>query len=189
MLDYPPELRILWPKGPPVPLVSFFGPMASGKTTAAQTIFNRYEKMSLAAPLKATALEYYGVTGKTNDERQILQELADDLKKWDNDVFTKRLLWNVYNFLVSGAKRPIVVDDMRFTHEARDLKAYGFTLVRVEVPDGLRLARIKEKYPDTDPARFEHASEKQWRDIIPDYVISGDGDLDIKALRLKLVGP
>ena len=182
MLDYPPKLDIN------VPMVAFFGPMGSGKTYAADNIFTRYEKFSLAAPLKATAREYYGVTGKTNDERQILQELADDLKKWDNDVFTKRLLWAVTRFYDSGARRPAVVDDMRFTHEARDLRAFGFTLVRVEVPESTRLARIKEKYPDTDPARFEHASETQWRDIIPDFVIRGDGDLDLQGLRLKLGG-
>src|SRR5690348_15858299 len=112
MLEYPPILQT------EVRMVSFFGAMGSGKTYSADTLFPRYEKFSLAAPLKATAREYYGVTGKSNDERKILQELADDLKKWDNDVFTKRLLWSVTEYLNSGAKKPIVIDDMRFTHEA-----------------------------------------------------------------------
>lgn len=181
MLEYPPIPKTN------VPMVAFFGPMGSGKTYAADNVFTKYQKFSLAAPLKATAREYYGVTGKTNDERQILQELADDLKKWDNDVFTKRLLWSVTDYLNSGAKKPIVIDDMRFIHEARDLRVFGFTLVRVEVPESVRLARIKAKYPDTDLARFEHASETQWRDIIPDFVIAGDGDIDLRALLPKVV--
>lgn len=180
MLEYPPKFDIN------VPRVAFYGPMASGKTYSAENLFPRYMKFSLAGPLKATAREYYGVTGKSNEERQILQELADDLKKWDNDVFTKRLLWSVHNYYKTGAKRPAIVDDLRFTHEARDLKEHGFTIVRVSVPDGLRLSRIKSKYPDTDPARFEHSSETQWRDIIPDFVISGDGDTELVALRQKL---
>ena len=183
MLEYPPYYN---PYN--VPKVSFFGPMASGKTYSASNLFKRYERFSLAGPLKETAREYYGVTGKTNDERKILQELADDIKKWDNDVFTKRLLWSVYDYLRNGNKKPIVIDDMRFAHEAKDLRDHGFTLVRVEVPESVRMARIKEKYPDTDPARFEHASETEWRRIIPDYVISGDGELDLRALRLKLGG-
>ena len=180
MLEYPSIPKT------DVPMVSFFGPMGSGKTYSADTLFSRYEKFSLAAPLKATAREYYGVTGKTNDERKILQELADDLKKWDNDVFTKRLLWKVFEYLESGARKAGVVDDMRFTHEARDLRKFGFTLVKVEVPDSVRMERIRRKYPDTDPARFEHSSETQWRDIIPDYTISGDGETDLRALRMKL---
>lgn len=180
MLEYPPIIDIN------VPRVAFYGPMGSGKTYSADNLFPKYQKFSLAGPLKATAKEYYGVTGKTNDERQILQELADDLKKWDNDVFTKRLLWAVYDFYIEGRKSPAIIDDLRFTHEARDLKAHGFTIIRVEVPESVRMARIKEKYPDTDPARFEHPSEQQWREIIPDYTISGDGDIDLVALRYKL---
>ena len=180
MLSYPPKLDIKTLR------VAFVGPMCSGKTYAADNLFNRGQKFSLAAPLKETAREYYGVTGKTNDERKILQELADDLKKWDNDIFTKRLLWAVYGFYASGNKRNVIVDDMRFTHEARDLKEHGFTIVRVTVPESVRLHRIGLKYPDTDPARFEHASEQDWHNIIADYVIAGDGSADLLALRNKL---
>lgn len=182
MLSYPPKLDIN------IPRVAFYGPMCSGKTYSSENLFTRYQKFSLAGPLKATAKEYYGVTGKTNDERQILQELADDLKKWDNDVFTKRLLLSVYDFYMDGNKKPVIIDDLRFTHEARDLKEHGFTIVRVQVPESVRMARIAEKYPDTDPARFEHASEQQWKEIIPDFVISGDGDIDLRALRQKFEG-
>lgn len=183
MLTYPPKIDVNVPK------VAFYGPMGAGKTYSADKLFSRSQKFSLATPLKTTAREYYGVTGKTNDERKILQELADDLKKWDNNVFTKRLLWAVHDFYREGNKRPAIVDDLRFTHEARDLKAHGFIIVCVQVPDSIRLARIAEKYPDTDPERFNHASEQQWKEIIPDYAISGDGDLDLNALRLKLEGP
>lgn len=193
MLEYPPEFDY------GMPMVAFIGPMASGKTTAAQNLFPKYEKLSLAGPLKKTAKEYYGVTGKTNEERQILQELADDLKKWDNDVFTKRLLWEAHNLLHDShvkyyneyegkelpliEKLPIVVDDLRFKHEADDLKRYGFILVRVFVPDDVRFARIAEKYPDTDPSRFEHKSEKDWKNITPDYTILGDGTEAVTHLR------
>src|SRR6187431_1937277 len=133
MLEYPPHYNPHL-----VQKVSFFGPMASGKTYSAANLFKRYERFSLAAPLKETAKEYYGVTGKTNEERQILQELADDLKKWDNNVFTKRLLWSIHEYIKNGNKKPIVIDDMRFTHEARDLRDHGFILVRVEVPESVR---------------------------------------------------
>ena len=178
MLQYPPPFKY------PQPMVAFFGPMASGKTYAAANLFPQYAKYSLAAPLKKTALEYFDVTGKSNNERQILQELADDIKKWDNDVFTKRLLWNIWqDFKYEMVVDPIVCDDLRFTHEARDLRDYGFILVRVDVPEDLRLARIAEKYPDTDPSRFQHKSEKDWKNIKYDYMISGNGEEGLNSLR------
>lgn len=183
MLDYPPQSDNGNIK------VAFFGPMASGKTYAANALFPIIRKASLAGPLKQTAKEYFGVTGKSNDERKILQELADDIKKWDNDVFTKRLLWEVYNIELEKdeyQQYPFVCDDLRFTHEADRLREHGFLLVRVFVDDNIRFARIAEKYPDTDPARFEHKSEKDWKNIHPDYTISGEGDEGISNLRAAL---
>ncbi len=177
MLNFPPIVDSR------VPRVAFVGPMCSGKTFAAQNLFEDWAQFSLAGPLKKTALEYYDVKGKTNDERKILQELADDLKKWDNDVFTKKLLWNVYDYLVDGNVFPVVVDDMRFIHEATQLREHGFTIVRVYVPEEVRQARIAEKYPDTDPARFNHASEKEYKDIKPHFTILGEGTQPLAELR------
>lgn len=170
-----------------VPLAAFTGPMASGKTYSAERLFPLYKKMSLAAPLKETARVYYGVSGKTNIERQILQELADDIKKWDNDVFTKMLINRVYNYYDDGGRLPVVVDDLRFPSEAKWLREYGFKIVRVIVPEETRMARIKEKYPDTDISRFSHSSEKLWKDIKPDFTIHGDNDTDIVELQEVLL--
>lgn len=177
MLEFPPIIDTR------VPRVAFVGPMCSGKTFAAENLFPEYKRFSLAGPLKATALEYYGVKGKTNEERQILQELADDIKKWDNDVFTKRLLWGVYDYFTHEQTLPVVVDDMRFVHEADHMREHGFTIVRVLVPEEVRQARIAEKYPDTDPARFNHPSEKQYKDIKPHFTISGNGMEGLSNLR------
>jgi hypothetical protein len=162
------------------PMVAFYGPMCSGKTTAAEKLFRPYSKLSLAAEIKQIAANLYGVTGKTNDERKILQELADDLKKWDGNVFTKKLL-NLIQFVDHSL--PIVVDDVRYNHEAQDLRRYGFKIVRVYVPEDIRQARIAAKYPDTDPARFEHPTEKDWKNIEPDFTISGEGEEGLANLR------
>lgn len=181
MLDYPPKF------GPKGIRLAFYGPMASGKTTMATSIFTEYHKELLAGPLKETAKEYYGVTGKTNEERKILQELADDLKKWDDNVFTKRLLWRLHNYYSSGlglvSPLPVVIDDVRFKHEADDLRDYGFEIIRVSVPEDIRLARIAEKYPDTDPARFTHRSETDLENIKEDTRVTGHGSGGINFLR------
>lgn len=178
MLEYPKYERL------GIPLVAFYGPMASGKTTAAANLFPTHTKLSFAEPLKRIAKELYGVTGKTDRERQILQELADDLKKWDKDVFTKRLL-NLLQYI--DHKIPVVVDDVRYQAEAYDLRRYGFKIVRVYVPENVRQARIAEKYPDTDPARFEHPTEKDWKNIEPDFTILGEGEEPLQNLREALI--
>lgn len=166
--------------------LAFFGPMASGKTFIAENLFPNYHKESLAKPLKDTARFYYNVTGKSNSERQILQELADDLKKWDNNVFTKLLLWRVREYYLTydgERKHPVIVDDLRFPHEANDLRAYGFQIIRVSVSEDLRLSRIADKYPDTDPARFSHPSETAMKDIMEDIRVSGRDGAGLDFLR------
>lgn len=183
VLAYPPEFDYK------LPMIAFVGPMGSGKSYAAENLFTNYHKLSLAGPLKNTARQYFRVTGKTNEERKILQELADDIKKWDNDVFTKLLLWTAYwkweesDHDQTKELLPLIVDDLRFKHEADDLKRYGFILVCVSVSEEIRMARITEKYPDTDPSRFQHKSEKDWKNIKPDFTISGDGDEGLNNLR------
>lgn len=182
MLDYPPHF------GPEGIRIAFYGPMASGKTYLAEKLFNNYHKESLARPLKETAKLFYGVTGKTDSERQILQEFADDIKKWDEHVFTKLLLHRLNEHYAAYAMMgnhpgPVVVDDLRFQHEADDLRDYGFSIIRVSVPEVTRLERIKEKYPDTDPARFSHRSETDLNNIVPDENVLGMGEEGIKYLR------
>lgn len=184
MLEYPDNF------GPGRIRIAFFGPMASGKTFMAENVFSKYHKESLAKPLKKSARFYYNVQGKTDLERKILQELGDDIKKWDREVFAKLLLWRIREYYLSAdgePKYPVVVDDLRFPYEADALRQFGFQIVRVSVPENLRLERIAEKYPDTDPARFSHPSETAMQDIIEDIRVTGHGWGGINFLR-KLYG-
>jgi hypothetical protein len=182
MLEYPPVINTFNYLNK-TPSVAFYGPMCSGKTYAATNVYNYFSKMSLARPLKTLAKDFYGVEGKTNEERKILQELADDLKKWDRDLFTKLFLNEMIRYLATGGSRPIVVDDVRYVYEAEDLRRYGFKIVRVYVPEHIRQVRIAEKYPDTDPARFEHPTEKDWKNIEPDFTVLGEGTEPLDNLR------
>ena len=162
--------------------IAFYGPMAVGKTYCANYLENKgYEKFSLAAKLKAICAELYDIKDKNNTSRKILQDVGIDLRKHDPDVWIKYLL----NALKIGHQDcDIVVDDLRFQNEAEWFRENGFILVLVTADENKRRDRIEELYPDMNPMRMDHASEQDWKEISPDFVL----DSTTGAVRYQIEG-
>lgn len=167
--------------------IAFAGPMCSGKTTLASILRDDYfyTKVAFAGLLKQLAAQLYGVVEKNNEGRKLLQELADDLKKWDPNLFTTHLLLSIEDYInddLPHTGRRFVLDDLRFQHEFDALKKNGFTIIGVSCNEEVRQARIKKLYPDTDPARFGHVSEQEWKNMNFDYWIDNTTEQGITTL-------
>lgn len=152
--------------------IAFYGPMGVGKTHCAKILVKNetYIHTPIAAKLKSLCFELYGVSGKDNESRRILQEVSDDLKKYDPHLWIKYCLKNIESRLDSWYFK-VVIDDLRFVHEARYLRENGFVLVLVTADEKVRQERIAALYPDTDASRHLHASEQEWKEIEPDLII------------------
>ena len=157
---------------------AFMGPMCSGKTYCANVlqIGYNYTKMGFADKLKSLAYDLYGVQGKDGDSRRILQELADDLKKYDKDLFIKHLL---YLAKKHDEHESIVVDDLRFKPEADALRKNGFKIVLVTCDESIRQERIARLYPHAPQGAQAHRSEQEWRSIPADYSVMSNNISDI----------
>lgn len=154
----------------PLERIAFAGPMCSGKTTLANFLVEdyHYNRVNFARLLKETAAKLYGAVSKDDEGRKLLQEFADDLKKWDPNLFTTHLLLDVQKFQ-RDVLPLVVLDDLRFKHEYDALKKNGFTIIGVHCQEDVRMERIRNLYPDTDPARFTHPSETGWKEMNMDY--------------------
>lgn len=176
----PPPLR-------PLDRIAFAGPMCSGKTFLAEILAQNYgfKIFRFAGKLKEIVADLYGPVTKDNEGRRMLQELADDLKKWDPMLFTNSLKRDITkHILYSGIGNALVtVDDLRFKHEFDALKEMGFTVIGVHASEDVRMKRISKLYPDTDPARFTHPSETEWQQMPMDYWINNDGYGGIESIR------
>jgi uridine kinase len=173
----------------PLDRIAFAGPMCSGKTTLANVLVDdfSYSKASFARLLKDTATMLYGPMTKNNESRKILQEMSDDLKKWDKDLFITHLLLDIEDYTKSG-HRTVVVDDLRYKQEYEVLKNNGFTIIGVGCREDERLRRIYSLYPDTEAERFTHVSEVEWRDMKMDYWIDNTGPSGEVYIHNLLVG-
>lgn len=170
--------------------IAFIGPMGTGKTWCADFLARerRYNKVSLAAKLKAIALEMYGVQGKDGNDRLILQGLGTDLRKYDKDVWIKYLLHDIIRRSSTSSEfnPKFVIDDVRYLNEAEILKQNNFVLIRVTTPDEILSGRLSRLYPNRPAASFLHASETEQTAIQVDYEFVNDEKLSETTLNALL---
>lgn len=163
--------------------VAFYGPMCAGKSTAARVLVEEfgYVRFAFADKLKEVVLDLFGLAGKDENTRRVLQTFSADCKKVLPDVWIDNLLQNVYKSATYGVLN-VVLDDLRFIHEAEVLKENGFTLIRIDTPEEIRLERVYKLYPNTSKDSLSHNSELEWKSIAPDFTISGVGNDTVKDL-------
>lgn len=164
----------------PFERIAFFGPMCSGKTYMACQVQDSlgYAKIGFADKLKEVAIDLFDINVKDKNgfTRKLLQEFADDIKKWDKDIFIK-------HFLLTADTFPrVVCDDLRFVDEANILRANGFTLIKVNCNESIRRERIASLYPSTSESAHTHKSETDYLNIIPDFEIDSNNPSDVKVL-------
>ena len=155
----------------PMDRIAFAGPMCVGKTYLAKGLeIQGYTRISFANLLKSLAYNLYGLQSKDNTTRKLLQELSDDLKKWDNNLFITYLLMQAKKEIDNGYTK-LVVDDLRFKAEEEALRKNGFVIVNVTCEEEVRLNRVFRLYPDTDQSRLLHPSEHGWKSMKFDHTI------------------
>lgn len=180
---YPLEMPKLNKPAGPYARLAFYGPMCSGKTFCASWLTNNhsYNRIGFADKLKTVSYDLFGVESKDGVGRKLLQEFADDCKKWDADLFTKHFLYKVQKLEETG-KGPIVCDDLRFLAEAKILIRNGFTIVRIHADEDIRKDRISKLYPNFDLTTQGHNSEREFSFIdsyidtsgLPPYIVASN---------------
>lgn len=174
--------------------VAFFGQMASGKTYLAKhlEVTYGYRRVAFADKLKAIAYDLFHVQGKNGRDRIILQQIGDSMCAIDQDVWINYVFSTLKNRVESGFTNkhsPIVIDDLRLINEAEALRANGFKLIRVDVEENQRLARVSTLYPKTATEAVLHASEQEYKAITPDYTILNNNGVDSLLDLERLVEP
>ena len=166
-------------------IIALTGPKGVGKSTLAKllSVEYGYYRSSFAVPIKAmlrSLLEYQGA-----DEDTINQMLYGNLKEVNSiylgdrsfrhaaqalgtewrDLIHLELWTKIWaNRIASVENKKIVVDDMRFLHEAKAVDTY---------PNATTFKILIERAEYSPGA---HLSEREYLHIIPDYVISNDMD-------------
>ena len=154
-------------------IIGISGKFASGKDTVADYLVKVYlfRKLAFAAKLKEICSDLFGMKDK---DRELLQKVGVAMREIRNNVWVDYLVTSV------APEANIVVTDLRFPNEFEALKAKGAFLIRLEVPQQVRVARYRELYKkEPTEEQLTHESEtalddeRQW-----DYVLNNGGRVD-----------
>lgn len=170
--------------------IAFFGPAASGKTWCADYIEAAYgyRKVGFAGKLKEIAFDLFDVHGKNGADRKILQDLGAGMREIKPDVWIDYVLKITNSISKEKSWRNLVLDDLRYVNEADALRANGWALVKVVVPEEIRQWRLSTLYPDTPLSTYYHASEQEWERITPDFSVPSSTDKATESALDDLIG-
>jgi len=176
----------------PFQRIAFYGPMVSGKTYLANHLVanHNYRKVAFADKLKSLAYELFGVQYKDGPDRIILQKLGDAMRSIDEDVWIKYALNTIQmnKYLPNLSKYRVVIDDLRLANEAKWLKKNGFILIYVDADENIRVERMSTLYPNAAPEALLHASEQEYKHIVPDYILKNNSPLSLDDLDYGILG-
>lgn len=169
-------------------LIALMGPSGCGKTTLANQLIDQYQfnRKPFAGPLKRMLAQFLAT--QEPDHTKIQRMLYGDLKEQPTEYFCGRSpryamqtlgtewrdlidtnLWvnawerDIIN-LWKSYRCKIVVDDMRFIHEAERVRSLGGKIIRIFRP-GYNIT-------------YTHISEAEFVKIEPDFVIHNNGSVE-----------
>lgn len=171
-------------------LLALIGPKQSGKTTLANLLKDHgWQTTSFSTPIKrmlGTLLLDQGVNGKDVTQilygdqketptpflnyktpRHAMQTLGSEWR----DLIHKDLWIDIWLRTIDLKNEKIIVDDVRFIHEANRIKSLGGKLIKIS----------RLEIENFDP----HSSEQELNKIIPDFVIYNDSVPEYMFYQLK----
>jgi hypothetical protein len=144
------------------------GKMRSGKDTLSGYLVKRYGfvRFAFADRLKEVAVELFGMSMERKD-RHLLVELGRKMCEVD------RLVWVNYVLGKIPLRASVVISDMRFRYEYDALKAFNFTMVRMDVDRDTQVKRIMKCGSAVDMSLLDDRSETELDSAAFDCHVSG----------------
>jgi dephospho-CoA kinase len=158
--------------------IAITGNICSGKSYLSRILMKKYnlELYSFAEKIKKISTDLFKVQHK---DRILIQTIADKMKEIDPDIWIKYLLTEIND------KENIIIDDLRFENEVKYLKEHGFVIIRLNVPDNIRIERIKSTYPNNYIEHIEgmnHNSENDIANLEVDLDLNFTNDYNFTVL-------
>lgn len=137
------------------------GLMGSGKDTLGRALVEQagFARLAFADALKEEVAEHLGITvpelnARKAEFRRLLQDWGTMKRETDEDYWIKQ--WCIRRVRIDG---PVVCTDLRYYNEAFFALESGGLLLRVEVPEEERIARLMARDGRFDPSWGNHPSE------------------------------
>lgn len=156
--------------------IGLTGKMRSGKDTIGKFLNDEYgfKAFAFAEGIKLVcgALSLESSNGKP---RALYQGVGQDLRKYDPDIWVKYTLGQINRFCSDTDS--IVITDVRQPNEVEALRAAGFTIIKINADDGLRIQRMREAGDDFKLGDLDHETERTLENLDVDLIIENNRTL------------
>lgn len=180
-----------------LPNFYFTGKAGAGKTFLTDYLMKKYgyNRAKMANSVYMIAEKYLGMNPNKKD-RDLLQVLGTDIgrEQVNQDVWVKRFVDDVWiaqetSKKLYGKELKFISDDIRFPNEHEVLKEAGWVGIYLDVPDEIRITRLKGRDGDACVDKLGHASETAldgFKDDLIKIDVSGTLDQSYENLEQTL---
>lgn len=135
--------------------IAICGVMCSGKSTIAELIRNKLPNtyiISFADKIKDLAYELFDMKDKN---RTLLINIGEKMKEINDKV------WINYTIKQSYKHDNIIIDDLRFENEYKELIKHDFILIKLNISKELQIKRLQNTYPNNWDNHLKHIENER----------------------------
>ncbi|PEX05815.1 hypothetical protein CN454_29075 [Bacillus cereus] len=165
--------------------IAITGKARSGKTELSHYAWMLYgfKEFDFSAVLKDEFHRLFPHVPRDPKPRAYYQKFGQWLREIDPDIWVKMTMGNVHKYCFEDSlnkvnhKPKVLVNGVRQPNEYQRLKDEGFTVIRVNASDGLRIGRAEKAGDVFTEADLVHETERHVSEFEVDYEINNNGEL------------
>ncbi|MDP1457940.1 hypothetical protein Q8G37_15955 [Bacillus wiedmannii] len=165
--------------------IAITGKARSGKTESSHYAWMLYgfKEFDFSAVLKGEFHRLFPHIPRDPKPRAYYQKFGQWLREIDSDIWVKMTMEKVHEYCFEDAlnkvnhKSKVLVNGVRQPNEYQRLRDEGFTIIRVNASDDLRISRAKEAGDVFTEADLDHETESHIGTFEVDYEINNNGEL------------
>ena len=156
--------------------IGLIGKMRSGKDTIGEWLINEYDfkKYAFADGIGEIIDKYFPTAREQGKPRKHYQYIGQSMRKLDADVWVNYLLKTVQK----EDYHRIVITDVRQENEVKALKENGFTIIKIEAVEGVRLSRKLNSGDVFNLEDLSHETEQFSEVVEADITIVNNGTIE-----------
>lgn len=158
--------------------IALLGKMRSGKDTIAEYAIEKYDytRFAFGDGIREVCHTLFPEQMKNgNKPRSLLQSVGQLMRQLDNDVWVNKCFKEIYE---SRLEINPIITDLRQPNEYKRCFNEGYTFIKVQCDEEIRIKRILEKNDNFDMNDLKHETEMYIDTYEYDFLIENNGSLE-----------
>lgn len=152
--------------------LAIIGKIRSGKDTFAEYFKEQgFEEFKFGTGIAEVIQKYFPDEWAKGKPRHLYQGIGQYFRSFDEDVWVKYLAKQI------EGKSNIIVTDCRQVNEVKWLKENGFTIIKIEADEPIRIQRMEDEGDTFKKEDLVHETEQQVDQAQYDWLIQNNGTL------------